>query len=213
MFSASSCRVKITFTFLLTNRFISTTTNSMKCLVNWIPLRIYVRSKNNQPHLKDSKHCLQTRRFFLTDAMDKVLNSICCNVFYAIYFGVFQILLAESSIISPNNLLNVCCSVLQSVAECCSVLQCSVVLKCAVVCFSALQCIAVFCSVLQCSAVFCSVLQCSAVSCSMLQYPRLYCTREIYCIYMWRVSFVSCLQYTAPFVLLFFVYDYLFLSL
>jgi len=29
------CRVKITFTLPLTNRFVSTTTNSMKCLVNW----------------------------------------------------------------------------------------------------------------------------------------------------------------------------------
>ena len=84
--------------------------------------------------------------------MDKVLTSICCNVYYAIYFGVFQILLAESSIISPNNLLNVCCSVL----------QCSVVLKCDLVCFSALQCSAVFCSVLQCLVVCCNAQDCIA---------------------------------------------------
>ena len=36
------CRVKIMFALLLTNLFISTTTNSMKCCVNWISLRIRV---------------------------------------------------------------------------------------------------------------------------------------------------------------------------
>ena len=34
------CRVKITFTALPTNGFVSTTKNSMKCVVNWIQLRI-----------------------------------------------------------------------------------------------------------------------------------------------------------------------------
>jgi len=37
---------------LLTNCFASTTTNSMKCLVNWIPLRIRVRLRNTQPYLE-----------------------------------------------------------------------------------------------------------------------------------------------------------------
>ena len=32
------CRVKITFALLPTNSSVSTTMNSMKCLVNWIPL-------------------------------------------------------------------------------------------------------------------------------------------------------------------------------
>ena len=32
--------------------FVSTTMNSMKCLVDCIPLRIHVRSRNTQPHLK-----------------------------------------------------------------------------------------------------------------------------------------------------------------
>jgi len=45
------CRIKITFTLLLTNRFVSTTTNSTKSLANCIPLRIRVRSRNTQPHL------------------------------------------------------------------------------------------------------------------------------------------------------------------
>ena len=52
-----ACRIKITFTLQPTNlnRFASTTTNSMKCLVNWIPLRIRFpsrsNSRNTQPHL------------------------------------------------------------------------------------------------------------------------------------------------------------------
>ena len=41
--------MRITVTLLPTNSFVSTTTNSMKCLVKWIPLRIRVRSRNNQP--------------------------------------------------------------------------------------------------------------------------------------------------------------------
>jgi len=40
------CRVKITFTKLPTNRFVSTTKLSMKYVVNWIPLGIRVRSRN-----------------------------------------------------------------------------------------------------------------------------------------------------------------------
>ena len=43
------CSVKMTFTLLQTNRFVSTTTNSMKYLV---PLSIRVCSRNAQPHLK-----------------------------------------------------------------------------------------------------------------------------------------------------------------
>ena len=46
------CRVKITCTKLPTICFASTTKKSMKCVVNWIPLRIRVRSRNTQPHLK-----------------------------------------------------------------------------------------------------------------------------------------------------------------
>ena len=45
------CRVKITCTTLPTNRFVSTTKISMKYVVNWIPLRIRVRSTNTQPSL------------------------------------------------------------------------------------------------------------------------------------------------------------------
>jgi len=35
------------------NCFGSTRTHSMRCLVNWIPLRIRVRSRNTQPHLEE----------------------------------------------------------------------------------------------------------------------------------------------------------------
>jgi len=45
------CRVETTFRLLLTNRFVCTTTNSMICFVNWIPLRIRVRSRSTQIHL------------------------------------------------------------------------------------------------------------------------------------------------------------------
>jgi len=50
-----TCRVNITFIELPTNCFVSTTKNSMKCVVNWIPLRIRVRSTNTQPHLKEKQ--------------------------------------------------------------------------------------------------------------------------------------------------------------
>ena len=49
------CRVKITCTKLPTNRFVSTTKKSMKYVVNWIPLRIRVRSRNTQPHLNPER--------------------------------------------------------------------------------------------------------------------------------------------------------------
>jgi len=45
------CRIKITFTVQQTNRFVITPKKSMKCVVNWIPLRIRVRLRNTQPHL------------------------------------------------------------------------------------------------------------------------------------------------------------------
>jgi len=50
--TATHCNtLQITFTVLPTNRFVCTTKNSMKCVVNWIPLRIRVRSRITQPHL------------------------------------------------------------------------------------------------------------------------------------------------------------------
>jgi len=44
------CRFKITFTKLPANRFVSSTESLMKCIVNWIPLRFCVHSRNTQPH-------------------------------------------------------------------------------------------------------------------------------------------------------------------
>jgi len=52
------CRFKITFTLLPTNHVVSITTISMKYLVNWIPLKIGVRSRNTQPHLKLHDLCV-----------------------------------------------------------------------------------------------------------------------------------------------------------
>ena len=50
------CHVKITFTILPTNCFVCTTKKWMKCVtvVNWIPLRIHVHSRNTKAHLKTS---------------------------------------------------------------------------------------------------------------------------------------------------------------
>ena len=63
------CCVKITFTLLLTDCFVSTATNSMKCVVNWIPLRISVRSRNKQqPHLnihENSENCDHCGKWYL----------------------------------------------------------------------------------------------------------------------------------------------------
>ena len=55
------CRVKITFTILPTNRFVCTTKKLMKCVVNWILLRIRVRSRNIQPHLKGGPELLEKK--------------------------------------------------------------------------------------------------------------------------------------------------------
>ena len=46
-FTASEMMVKL----LQTNCFVSNTMNSMKCLVNWIPLSIHIRLRNVQSHL------------------------------------------------------------------------------------------------------------------------------------------------------------------
>jgi len=75
------CRVKITkkmFKELPTNRFVPTTKNSMKCVVNWIPLRIRIRSRNYQPHLKNEKQLEQELELSFFDAglaADKIWDS------------------------------------------------------------------------------------------------------------------------------------------
>ena len=48
------CRIKIMFTKLPTNRFVSTTKKSIKFVINWIPLRIRVRSEIPNPTLKQN---------------------------------------------------------------------------------------------------------------------------------------------------------------
>ena len=49
------CRVKIPFTVPPTHCYVSTTKISKKCVVNWIPLKIRVRSRNTQTHLNASR--------------------------------------------------------------------------------------------------------------------------------------------------------------
>jgi len=69
------------------------------------------------------------------------------------------------------DMLQVCCSVLQSVAECCSVLQCVAVRSIRIQCVSSAirsRCVAVCCGVLQSVAECFRVWQCVAVCCSVL---------------------------------------------
>jgi len=53
------CRFKIMFELLRTTCFVSMTTNSMKYLVNWIPLNTHVRFENTQPCLKGGPEPLE----------------------------------------------------------------------------------------------------------------------------------------------------------
>ena len=56
------CRIKIMFTLLTTNSFVSTTKNWMKFLLNWTPLRICIRSRNTKPHRNHwTKRVVSTR--------------------------------------------------------------------------------------------------------------------------------------------------------
>jgi len=47
MFAASRSRLQ----YYRRIFFVSTVNKSMKCVLNWIPLRIHLRSRNTQPHL------------------------------------------------------------------------------------------------------------------------------------------------------------------
>jgi len=64
------CRVKITYELLLTICFVSTATNSIKCLVNWIALTMHVRFENTRPcHFSRSegwklKFSIQNKKYF-----------------------------------------------------------------------------------------------------------------------------------------------------
>ena len=69
------CRVKITCTKLPTNRFVSTTKISMKYVVNWIPLRIRVRSRYTQPHLNVSYSSCWGYSLINTSKLKKKTNS------------------------------------------------------------------------------------------------------------------------------------------
>jgi len=49
--SAGVSCIQTTFGLHPTSWFVSTRTNSMKCVINWIPFRIRVHSRNTQPYL------------------------------------------------------------------------------------------------------------------------------------------------------------------
>jgi len=70
------CRVKVTFTLLVTNHYVSTTMNLMKCRVSWIAVRIRVRSRNTQLHIKSGPEPLENE-------MNKFLGSKRENQFSA----------------------------------------------------------------------------------------------------------------------------------
>ena len=95
----------------------------------------------------------------------------CVAVHCSVLYRYASMLLCELPLLVGQ----VCCRVLQSVAECCSALQyiavhrsllhrdasmllCQLLLLVVHLCCSALQCVAVHCSVLQCVVLCCSVL-------------------------------------------------------
>jgi len=55
----------------------------MKCVVNWIPLRIHVRSRYTQPHLKVGlgifDFCTHSRRLISKDSISSPNFSCCCS--------------------------------------------------------------------------------------------------------------------------------------
>jgi len=70
------CCVKITFIVLPTNRSISTTQKSMKCVVNWIPLRIRLRSRNTQPNLEVGLGIFSKRTRILTPVAGSIFGPL-----------------------------------------------------------------------------------------------------------------------------------------
>ena len=168
----------------------------MKCVVNWIPLRIRVRSWNTQPHLS-GKIVKQTfnEKIVIRAVIDSQILSYlrfaqcvkrdpqkrketytyenrCTHMKEDLYYRDQSCSLLSKFV----QCVALCGSVLQCVALCCSDQSCSLLtefVQCVAVCCSVLQCVAVCSSVLQCVAVCCSVLQCVAVYCSVLQWSEL----------------------------------------
>ena len=70
------CRVKIMFELLPTICFVSTTTNSMKYLVNWIPLNTQVFFENTQPCLKTTSESLNPDDICFTNMWWMTLESL-----------------------------------------------------------------------------------------------------------------------------------------
>jgi len=147
---------------------VSTTTNLMKCLSNWIALRIRVRWRTYSTPLKEEIFWYE----FIV-CFDLLVGSFIDSQFTAARLSknkqsASNGLLRERNSAQYMRVLQcvaVCCSVLQCVAVCCSALQCVAVCcsvpQCVAVCYSVLQRVAVCCSVLPCVAVCGSVLQCA----------------------------------------------------
>ena len=74
-----------------TNWFVSTGTNSMECLTNWIPLRIRVRSRNNQPHLKENP---EDKWPFMFQILLKLSNQFI--IFH--FWSFFYVLIVETNL-------------------------------------------------------------------------------------------------------------------
>jgi len=123
------CRVKITFTLLLTNCF--TTMISMKCLIYWILLRIRVRSRNNQLHLKwirkrrnpEFWRLLVLKAPFLTPLVLNTQVPMELNSYnFLIHLG-FTIGREMWNVFCVVDLIPMCCRVLNGAAGYCRVLQ------------------------------------------------------------------------------------------
>jgi len=70
------CCLKITFTSLPLNHSVSTTTNSMKCRVNWIALRIRVCFSNTQPRLNRLRKKSKQKHVTKNNAFLKVILNV-----------------------------------------------------------------------------------------------------------------------------------------
>ena len=144
------CRVKITLTLLLTICFFSATTISMKCLVNWIPLRFHVCFRNTQPHLQNKT--LQNTALRCNTLQHTVTHCITLN-HTATHCNTLQHTAddAPSSCAMALNHTATHCNTLQHTATHCNTLQrtaddahSSCTMACVAVCCSVLQCVAVW---------------------------------------------------------------------
>jgi len=96
------CCIKITVKLLPTNRFVSATKNSMRYVVNWIPLRICAWLRNTQPHLNESWQINKSSK--IRDGRFQILIYQLASVFFMTHqmkskVRCFQIFMYLSTII------------------------------------------------------------------------------------------------------------------